>query len=107
MLTKLILKISLLAAVITVIYCLLTNVSITASLSRSIIVFAGFYAILVAFFISLRLIFEPVNKQDESLLQQAPTKTETEGDKQNTTNTATASEAAELVAVEAAGGVSE
>lgn len=56
MLTKLILKVSLFATFITFVYCILTNVSVIESASRAATVFVGFYFILIAFFITLRLL---------------------------------------------------
>lgn len=63
MLTKLIFKASLVAMFITFVYCTVTNVSLVTSITRALSVFAGFYFILIAFFIALRLIFNPA--QDE------------------------------------------
>lgn len=63
MLTKVILKISLFSAVITFTLCMVTDISLGASASRAIIVFAGFYVILIGFFVIVRLIFDPKRMQ--------------------------------------------
>lgn len=69
MLSKIILKFSLFAAFLTFIYCVLMDVSISESLLRGLIVFAGYYVILIAFFIALRIFFRPKSNSQESVEQ--------------------------------------
>ena len=64
MLSKIILKLSLCAACITLVYCVLTDVTFGESLSRAVIVFSGFYFILIVFLVTLRLIFDPGKTSD-------------------------------------------
>lgn len=52
------LKLSIFLAVITWLYCLISQVSVTESLLRGFIVFIGTYAILLVFFISLKFILQ-------------------------------------------------
>lgn len=66
MLTKLVLKVSLFATFVTFVYCMLMNLPVLTSLSRAFTVFGGFYFILIAFFISLRMIFNPGTEEDET-----------------------------------------
>lgn len=65
MLTKLILKISLFATFITFVYCTVTNIGLVASAIRAGMVFAGFYALLTAFFIALRMLLQPHEDEEE------------------------------------------
>ncbi len=60
MLTKLILKLSLFAAFVTVVYCILSEVSVLESLKRGMTVLGGLYTILIIFFLFLRFILTPV-----------------------------------------------
>jgi len=57
--TKFILKASLFITVITLIYCTITNVPLTESLLRSLVVFVGTYAIIIACLVGLRIVLNP------------------------------------------------
>ncbi len=70
MITKFIPRLSLFAAVLTFIYCLGANISLAESLSRALILFSGFYVILVAFFITVRLVSEPDRQRPEEEVEQ-------------------------------------
>lgn len=59
MLTNFIAKFSLFTAFITLIYCIAIDVSFGQSIFRSLVVFAGFYVILILFFIIVRILFNP------------------------------------------------
>lgn len=59
MLTRLSFKVSFFAALMTFISCFMMNVPLGECTKRSLIVFAGFYLILISFFILLRLIIKP------------------------------------------------
>ena len=59
MLTKLSFRISLFAAILTFAYCFLNDISTGEVVHRAIIVFSGFYVILISFFILLRIIIRP------------------------------------------------
>lgn len=68
MLTKVASKVSLFAAFITFVYCVVTDISMAVSFTRALVVFAGFYLILIAFFITLRIIFgRRKKKEDEQI----------------------------------------
>lgn len=69
MLTKVALKVSLFAAFITFVFCVVTDISMALSFSRAVVVFVGFYLILVAFFIALRFIFGRLNRREEVALE--------------------------------------
>lgn len=58
-----ILKFSCFAALVTFIVCMLGSVSFQVSLFRALIVFVGAYAIVIVFFIGLRIIFTPNEKR--------------------------------------------
>jgi hypothetical protein len=57
--TKFFFKINLVITVVTVIYCVAVGVSFRETVFRGVIVFAGLYAIMLTFFIGLRMIFNP------------------------------------------------
>ena len=65
MLTKLIMKASVFAAFITAIYCVVSGVSVFQSLLRGLIVLAGFYVVLISFFLFLRMVFDPRRALEE------------------------------------------
>ncbi|MCH9006510.1 hypothetical protein IIA29_00655 [candidate division KSB1 bacterium] len=65
MLTRVATKVSLFAAFITFVYCVVTDISMAVSFTRALVVFAGFYLILIAFFITLRLIFGRRKKEED------------------------------------------
>ena len=71
MLTKFILKISLFATFITFVYCTVTNVAIIESAVRAGTVFAGFYAVLTGFFLTLRMFLSPYEKEKPNALPEA------------------------------------
>jgi len=64
MLTKFILKLSLFAAFVTVVYCILSEVSVLESLKRGLTVLGGFYAILIIFCFCLRFVLAPPNEKE-------------------------------------------
>lgn len=53
---KFMFKFSLFISLITLIYCVLSKISVQVSFFRALIVFLGSYAILIAFFIGLRIV---------------------------------------------------
>lgn len=57
--TKFILKTSLFITVLTLIYCTITNVPLTESLLRSLVVFVGTYTIIIVCLVGLRIILNP------------------------------------------------
>jgi len=63
MLTKFILKLSLFAAFVTVVYCILSEVSVMESLKRGLTVLSGFYAILIIFCFCLRFVLASADKK--------------------------------------------
>ena len=63
MLTRLSFKVSFFAALMTFIYCFILDIPLGECTRRSLSVFAGFYLILIFFFITLRMIINP--KDDE------------------------------------------
>jgi len=65
MLTRVATKVSLFAAFITFVYCVVTDISMAVSFTRALVVFAGFYLILIAFFITLRFIFGRRKKEED------------------------------------------
>lgn len=63
MLTKLSFKVSFFAALITFISCFIMDIPLGESTKRSLIVFVGFYLILISFFICLRMIISPRDEE--------------------------------------------
>ncbi len=59
MITKFILNFSLFVSFTTLIYCVISDISINESIIRGVIVFGGFYLILIVFFVFARIIFAP------------------------------------------------
>jgi len=59
MITKFILNFSLFVSFTTLIYCVISDISMNESILRGVIVFGGFYLILIVFFIFARVIFKP------------------------------------------------
>ena len=65
MLTKLSFKISLFAAAVTFAYCFLTDINLRDVINRTLVVFSGFYLILIIFFIVVRVILRPGQEEME------------------------------------------
>ena len=67
MLTSFISKFSLFTSLVTLIYCIVIDVSFGESFFRAMVVFVGFYVTLVLFFIALRMLLNPKPKQGTSI----------------------------------------
>lgn len=65
MLTRLSFKASFFAALMTFTSCFLLDIPLGECTKRSLIVFVGFYLILISFFITLRLIINPKDEAPE------------------------------------------
>ncbi len=67
MLTKFTMRVSFFAGFITLVYCVVSGVSILESLVRGLIVLLGFYLVLIAFFLFLRVVFDPRQVLEERI----------------------------------------
>jgi len=103
MLTKLTLKLSLFAAAITFTYCVVTSVSLLESLSRSLVVLVGFYAILIVFFVLLRLIFAPHRQQEVEAITETDSSGEEDELEEDEEEFSVQEPGAEVSAIEKAG----
>lgn len=56
MITKIIVKFSFFVALVAVLYCLVAGISFTESMLRGLFVFAGFYLVLIVFFVGVRFV---------------------------------------------------
>ncbi len=65
MLTKLSFKVSFFAALMTFIYCFIQDIPLGDCTKRSVVVFIGFYLILISLFITLRMIINPKDEEPE------------------------------------------
>ena len=63
MITQIVIKFSLFVSIIGTLYCLVTGVSFSESMMRGLFVFAGFYLILIVFFVGVRFILTPNPKK--------------------------------------------
>ena len=63
MITQIVIKFSFFVAIVGILYCLVTGVSFSESMVRGLFVFAGFYLILIVFFVGVRFILPPGPKK--------------------------------------------
>lgn len=63
MITQIVIKFSLFVSIVGTLYCLVTGVSFSESMMRGLFVFAGFYLILIVFFVGVRFILTPTPKK--------------------------------------------
>jgi len=63
MITQIVIKFSFFVAIVGILYCLVTGVSFSESMVRGLFVFAGFYLILIVFFVGVRFILTPSPKK--------------------------------------------
>ncbi len=66
MITQIIIKFSFFIALVAILYCLVTGISFTESMLRGLFVFAGFYLVLIVFFVGVRFILTPGPKRKEA-----------------------------------------
>ena len=66
MISQIIIKLSFFIALVAILYCLVTGVSFIESMLRGLSVFAGFYLVLIAFFVGMRFVFTPNSRKKEA-----------------------------------------